>query len=79
MLLKRLFQSRKPTQLFVSYVLQYPVEPNFTYVNDVLDVPTPKGRVDVANIEALLRAKLVDKMRNDDRTVRITLLNWKEL
>lgn len=42
-----------------------------------MDAPTSK--TDIINIEAALRLKLIEKMRNDDKTIRVTLLNWKEL
>ncbi len=79
MILKRFLQRSSPRLFFVSYMLQYPIEPHFTYLNEVLEMDAPVSKADIVNIETTLRLKLIEKMRNDDKTVRVTLLNWKEL
>ena len=73
-------KTNKKVTLFVSFVLQYPMLPNFTYLNDVVELDKkPKSKSDIGELETVLRNKVMSNMISDDKNIRLTILSITEI
>ena len=70
----------KKVTLFVSFVLQYPISPNFTFMNDLVEVESvPKTKRDIVELENMIRANVMSNMINDDRTIRVNVISYNQI
>ena len=73
-------KSKKKITLFVAFVLQYPMSPNFTYLNDVVEVDVlPNSKPLIGELENLLRQRVMSNMISDDKSIRLTIISFHRL